>query len=127
MLRNESRGYVRQAAIVALSNWIARSPDNTEILVKGMVEKGWLPEVADLFAQLMRGYSAPEMKDKTAAVAGLDRLVELLDDQHLAVREAALGNLLAFYAGAETASNRILTSTDMASRESNRAGADPAR
>ncbi|MBA4191613.1 MAG: hypothetical protein C0467_26845 [Planctomycetaceae bacterium] len=127
LLRNESRGYVRQAAIVALSNWIARSPDNTEILVKGMVEKGWLPEVADLFAQLMRGYASPDMKDKTAAVAGLDRLVELLDDQHLAVREAALGNLLAFYAGAETASNRILTSTDMASRESNRAGADPAR
>ncbi len=127
LLRNESRGYVRQAAIVALSNWIARSPDNTDVLVKGMIEKGWLPEVADLFAQLMRGYSSAEMKDRNAATAGLDKLVELLDDQHLAIREAALGNLLAYYAGSDTGMNRILVATDMANRETNRAGANEAK
>jgi len=127
LLRNESRSYVRQAAIVALSNWIARSPENTDLLVKGMVEKNWLPEVAEQFAQLMRGYSSADMKDPIAAKTGLDKLVELLDDPHLAIREAALANLLAFYAGPETGMNRILTSTDMANREANRAGANEAK
>ncbi|WP_439631076.1 hypothetical protein [Gemmata sp.] len=126
LLSFESRSYVRQAAIVALSNWVARSPENTDVLVKGSLNKGWERETADLFAQLMRGYSSADMRDRTAAVAGLDKLVEMLDDPRLAVREAALGNLLAFYAGPDTAANRVLTSTDVATRET-RAGADPAK
>jgi hypothetical protein len=128
-LRGESRVYARQAAVMAISNWVARSSDHTEMLVKGMVEKGWLPEVADLFAQLMRGYSSADMKDPNTAIAGLNKLVELLDDQHLAIREAALANLLSYYADSDTftPANRILIETDVGNRETPRAGADPGR
>lgn len=127
LLGFESRSYVRQAAIVALSNWVARAPENTDVLIKGGQSKGWTDRTPELFAQLMRGYASADMKDRTAAVAGLDRLVELLDDPHLATREAALGNLLSYYATPETMMNRVLVGTDVASREVDRAGADPAR
>ena len=118
VLRNESRPYARQAAIMAMSNWIARSPENTDVLVKGMIEKNWLEEPSNLFAQLIRGWSSADMKDRTAAVVGLDRLVELLEDQHPVIREGALANLLGYYAIPDTFSpaNKILTSTDVATR-----------
>ncbi|MCE9564286.1 MAG: hypothetical protein K8U57_19760 [Planctomycetes bacterium] len=118
VLRNESRPYARQAAILALSNWIARSPENTEVLVKGMIEKGWEPEPSDTFARLIRGWSTSDTKDRTAAIVGLDRLVELLEDGHPVIREAALANLLSNYGIPDTftPANRILTSTDVATR-----------
>lgn len=96
-LKADSRSYARQASIISLSNWVARSPDNTDLLVKGILDKGWEEDVPNILAALIRGYAAADMKDKGAALSGLDKLLEWLDDPRLAIREAALGNLLANY------------------------------
>jgi hypothetical protein len=92
-LGDRNRAYARQAAVVTLSSWVAQAPGNTNLLVKAMIGKGWREEDADLIAHLLRGYSSAETGD-TAAV---DQLVEWLNYDQLAVREVALGNLLAFY------------------------------
>jgi hypothetical protein len=92
-LGDRNRPYARQAAVITLSSWVAQAPGNTSLLVKAMIAKGWREEDADLIAHLLRGYSSAETGD-TAAV---DQLVEWLNYDQLAVREVALGNLLAFF------------------------------
>ncbi len=129
LLRSESRAFARQAAVIALSSWVAQAPGNTELLYNTMVEKGWLGEDgtgkkdADVIAHLLRGHSSAAMKSP----AKLDELIGLLNHEHIAVREAALGNLLAYYADADTFMNRILVETDVANRERDREGADKMR
>lgn len=92
-LGDAARPYARQATVMALSAWVAQSRGNTEMLVKGMVAKGWRDEDAELVARLLRGYSSLEQADPTA----VDELVDYLNHPQLAVRETALGNLLAFF------------------------------
>jgi hypothetical protein len=92
-LGDGTRPYARQAAVMALSSWVAQSPGNTDFLVKGMVEKGWRDDDSALIARLLRGYSSFAAADPQA----LDQLVGYLDHPQLAVREVALGNLFAFF------------------------------
>jgi hypothetical protein len=92
-LSDRVRWYARQSAVIATSFWIAQTPGNTNLFVKAMLGKGWRDDDADLIAHLLRGYSSAATGD-TAAV---DFLVGLLDHDHATVREAALGNLLAFF------------------------------
>jgi hypothetical protein len=92
-LGDRNRLYARQAAVITLSSWVAQAPGNTNLLVKAMIGKGWREEDADLIAHLLRGYSSAEKGDPAA----VDQLVEWLNYDQLAVREVALGNLLAFF------------------------------
>ena len=92
-LGDRTRSYARRAVVSALSAWVAQAPGNTELLVKGMIEKGWLAEDSALIARLLRGYSSFALGEQAA----VDQLVEYLNNDQIAVREAALGNLLAFF------------------------------
>ncbi len=92
-LGDRIRMYARRAAVIALSSWIAQAPGNTDMIIKAMIAKGWRDDDATLIARLLRGYSSAAIGD-TAAV---DDLVGWLDHDHVAVREAALGNLIAFF------------------------------
>ena len=92
-LGDSSRPYARQATVMALSAWVAQARGNSDLLVKGMIAKGWRDDDSELIARLLRGYSSIDQGDPTA----VDELVGYLDHPQLAVREAALGNLLAFF------------------------------
>ena len=70
-LGDGTRSYARQAVVMALSSWLAQAPGNTDLLVKGMVEKGWRDDDSALIARLLRGYSSFALADATA----LDQLV----------------------------------------------------
>jgi hypothetical protein len=92
-LGDRTRWYARQAAVTGLSAWVAQRPGNTELLVKAMTEKGWLEDDAKTIARLLRGYSSAALRDPAA----VDQLVAWLDHEQIAVREAALGNLIAYF------------------------------
>ncbi|HSQ56663.1 MAG TPA: hypothetical protein VLM40_13050, partial [Gemmata sp.] len=92
-LGDANRPYARQATVMALSAWVAQSMANTDLLIKGMIAKGWRDDDSELIARLLRGYSSFEADNPKA----VDDLVEYLDHPQLAVREVALGNLLAFF------------------------------
>jgi hypothetical protein len=93
-LKERSRIYARKAAVVGVSAWLARDPGNTAIFHDVITTQKGVPEdEADLIAHLLRGYSSRERGDPAA----IDRLVEFLDHPNLIVREAALGNLIAFF------------------------------
>jgi len=93
-LKERGRHYARRAAIMAVSAWLPRDLGNTALLGDVLTtQKGVVEEEADLIAQLLRGFSSIEKGDTSA----VDRLVDLLDHPNLIVREAALGNLIAFF------------------------------
>jgi hypothetical protein len=93
-LKERGRIYARKAAVVGISAWLARDPVNTALFHEVVTTQKGVPEdEADLIAQLLRGYSSREKGDPAA----VDRLVEFLDHPNLIVREAALGNLIAFF------------------------------
>jgi hypothetical protein len=93
-LKERGRHYARRAAIMAVSAWIPRDLGNTALFVDVLTtQKGVVEEEADLIAQLLRGYSSIEKGDTMA----VDRLVDFLDHPNLIVREASLGNLIAFF------------------------------
>lgn len=93
-LKERSRNYARRAAVVGVSAWLPRDPGNTANFHEVITTQKGVPEdEADLIAHLLRGYSSREKGDPTA----VDRLIEFLDHPNLIVREAALGNLIAFF------------------------------
>ena len=95
MLADRDRPYARRAAITAVSAWLARDIQNTKIFLKTMTEKKQLPnEEATLILQLLRGYSSRQRQDAATAA---EQLVQWLNHPNLVVREAALGNLIAYF------------------------------
>ena len=93
-LAERDRNYARQAAVMAVSGWLPRDPGNTKLFCEVMTSKKQLPEEeADLIAYLLRGFSSRATGDTSA----VDKLCDYLDHPNVIVREAALGNLLAFF------------------------------
>jgi hypothetical protein len=98
VLRSELPWLARQAVVTALVNWLARDVGNTARLYPVLVEKGLSEKDADWLLTLLRGYISPIKPDKNR----LDELVEpvpprdrsLLGDPEVALREAALWNLM---------------------------------
>jgi hypothetical protein len=98
VLRSELPWLARQAVVTALVNWVARAVGNTALLHPVLVEKGLSERDADWLLTLLRGFVAP-LKPNPAR---LDELVEprpprdraLLGDPEVALREAALWNLM---------------------------------
>jgi hypothetical protein len=89
----QTRPFVRQAAITALSHWVAQAPGNTALLHGQLVTEARVSEEdADLVLRMLRGYLPPG-KPKPDE---LDRLVGYLTHPSVAVRELALWNLLNF-------------------------------
>lgn len=95
LLRDTDRPYVRRAAHTAVSAWLARQPTNTKLFWDVLTGKKQLPdEEADIILHLLRGYSSRDRRDAAEAV---DQLVDWLNHPNLVIREAALGNLVAFF------------------------------
>ena len=93
-LKERGRHYARRAAVVGVSAWLARDTGNTATFYEVVTTQKGVPEdETDLIARLLRGYSSREKGDPAA----VDRLIEFLDHPNLIVREAALGNLIAFF------------------------------
>jgi hypothetical protein len=98
VLRSELPWLARQAVVTALVNWTARDVGNTVLLHSVLVEKGMSEKDADWLLTLLRGFISP-LKPNPAR---LDELVEpvppreraLLGDPEVALREAALWNLM---------------------------------
>ena len=91
ILKSELPWLARQAVVTALANWVARDLGNTELLHGVLTGKGLLPDETDRLLTLLRAYVSPTKIDPPA----LDRLVELLADESIPVREAALWNIMA--------------------------------
>ena len=100
VLQSQLPWLARQAVVTALVNWVARDVGNTALLHPVLVEKG--PPVKRTptgSLTLLRGYISPTKPN----AARLDELVEpvpprdraLLGDPEVALREAALWNLIA--------------------------------
>jgi hypothetical protein len=95
VLSDRDRPYARRAAITAVSAWLARDSQNTKIFRNVLTDKKQLPpEEADLILSLLRGYSSRQRPDAAAAA---EQLVQWLNHPNLVVREAALGNLIAYF------------------------------
>ena len=93
-LKERDRHYARRAAVMAVSGWLAHNLGNTALFCDVMINQKLVPEEeADLIAHLLRGYSSREKGDPAA----VDQLIAFLDHPNLIVREAALGNLIAFF------------------------------
>ncbi len=92
VLTDETRGYDLVAAATALAAWTARGPDNTATLGTVLDMKIPAEGVADWVLKLLRGIINPAAPDP----AELDRLLELLSNPSVAVRELALWNLINF-------------------------------
>jgi hypothetical protein len=98
VLRSELPWLARQAVVTALVNWLARDVGNTARLHPVLVEKGLGDKDADWLLTLLRCYISPVKPDPNR----LDELVEpapprdrsFLGDPEVAIREAALWNLM---------------------------------
>lgn len=98
VLRSQLPWLARQAVVTALVNWVARDRGNTALLHPVLVNKGLEPDDADWLLRLLRGYVAPTKPDSQR----LDELVDpipprarpLLGDPEVAIREAALWNIM---------------------------------
>lgn len=97
VLRSELPWLSRQAVVTALVNWLARDVGNTERLLPVLTGKGLSENNADKLAELLRGFVSPQKPNPDRldelVVAG-GRKHPLLGDPELAVREAALWNLM---------------------------------
>jgi hypothetical protein len=87
---------VRQSAVTALSQWLARDRGNTELLRAVLVEKrigedAPAEDAADHLLKLLRGFVSP----LNPAPERLDELVKWLESPAIPVREAALWNITA--------------------------------
>ncbi|MBX9627229.1 MAG: hypothetical protein K2X82_25725, partial [Gemmataceae bacterium] len=92
LLTDEGKGYARVAVVNALAAWVARDPGNTGLLEKPLAAKVGGDATAGRVLRLLRGVVSPAKPDP----AELDRLVGLLNDPSVAVRELALWNLVSF-------------------------------
>jgi hypothetical protein len=92
-LTEQTRPFARQAAVTALSYWVAQAPGNTALLHQQLVtEARFSEEDADLVLRMLRGYLPPGKPNPD----DLDRLVGYLGHPSVAVRELALWNLVSF-------------------------------
>jgi hypothetical protein len=98
VLRSQLPWLARQAVVTALVNWVARDRGNTALLHPVLTSKGLEPDDADWLLRLLRGYVSPTRPNPKR----LDELVEtvpprsrpLLGDPEVAIREAALWNIM---------------------------------
>jgi hypothetical protein len=98
VLNDSDRVFVRQAAVMAASAWLARSPNNSAVLVDVLtVDKNFPPDDANIAVQLLRGYSAATFGPAAGLTSKVDDLIKFLDSDYLIIREAALGNLIGYY------------------------------
>jgi hypothetical protein len=86
LLDEEKKGYSRLATVNALAAWIAQSPGNTATLSTALVAKLRNEQDPEIILRLLRG----------AVARDPDRLVELLSNPSVAIRELALWNLINF-------------------------------
>jgi outer membrane biosynthesis protein TonB len=86
LLFEETKGYARLATVNALAGWIAQSPGNTATLLTAVTAKVRNDQDPEIIVRLLRGAVAREP----------DKLVELLSNSSVAVRELALWNLVNF-------------------------------
>jgi len=91
IIRSELPWLARQAVVTALTNWLARDAGNTELLYGVLIGKSVTLEEADQLLPLLRAYVSPIKPNPSA----LDRLTDLLADESIPVREAALWNIMA--------------------------------
>jgi hypothetical protein len=99
VLRSELPWLARQAVVTALVAWVARDRGDTALLYQVLTDKGLEPVQADRLLRLPRGFISPINPDRER----LDELVTppspneppLLADPEVAIREAALWNLMA--------------------------------
>jgi hypothetical protein len=95
IMADRNRPYARRAAITAVSAWLAKDIHNTKTFWTVLTSKKQLPEEeADMILHLLRGYSSRQRPDAATAA---EKLIEWLNHPSLVVREAALGNLIAFF------------------------------
>ncbi len=97
VLRSELPWLSRQAGVTALVNWLARDVGNTERLLPVLLQKEITENNADVLLRLMRGFVSPQKPDLSRLdelVVPGDRKHPLLGDPDIAVREAALWNLM---------------------------------
>lgn len=98
VLRSELPWLARQAVVTAFVNWLARDRGNTALLFPVLTGKMLSENDADWLLRLLRGFVSPTRPDP----ARLDELVDpvpprdrpLLGDPEVALREAALWNLM---------------------------------
>jgi hypothetical protein len=98
VLRSKLPWLARQAAVTALVAWVARDRDNTALLFPALTGKGLEADDADWLLRLLRAFVSPTRPDPNR----LDELVKpvpprtrsFLDDPELAIREAALWNIM---------------------------------
>ena len=98
VLADSSREPVRQAAVQAVGDWMARAPGNTSLFVNALVNDKMIPvEDANLMARLLRGYSAALYGPTAGDPTKIDDLISFLDSEYIPIREAALGCLVFNY------------------------------
>jgi hypothetical protein len=98
VLRSKLPWLARQAVVTALVAWVARDRDNTARLYPVLTGKGLEADDADWLLRLLRAFVSPTRPDP----GRLDELVEpvpprerpLLGDPEVAIREAALWNIM---------------------------------
>ncbi len=91
LLTDDTRGVsIRVAVITALAAWIPHATGNSALLEQQLAPKLRQEGEPELILRLLRGYISPTKPDP----GELDRLVDLLNYQSVAVRELALWNLL---------------------------------
>ncbi len=98
VLRSELPWLARQAVVTALVAWVGRDRGNTALLYPVLTSKGLEQEDADWLLRLLRAYVSPTHPDPKR----LDELVDpipprtrpLLGDSEVAIREAALWNIM---------------------------------
>ncbi|HLJ11972.1 MAG TPA: hypothetical protein VKU82_12325 [Planctomycetaceae bacterium] len=74
----------RKAAISGLRLWLARNPENKDLL-KPELTKRYPPEEAEALYRLLLGFNAEDARDKTTSL----QLVDWMGDPEIAIRELA--------------------------------------
>jgi hypothetical protein len=81
---------VLEDAVLALRQWIGRSPGQDQILYNGLVNKaGYKPVHAETVVQLLHSFGEADL----ASPETYQTLLDYLDHQHLAIRELAYWHL----------------------------------
>ena len=92
-LADPTRSYARTAAVGALVPWVAREAANPALLRDELISKARFAEgEADLTMKLLYGYLPPGKP----ADADVEKLIDLLGNANLVVRELALWNLVVY-------------------------------
>lgn len=92
LLTDEVKGYARLATVNALALWVAQAPTNTATLGTVLATKIRNEQDVETILRLLRGTVTPTKSDPSDQ----DRLIDLLSNASVAVRELALWNLINF-------------------------------